>query len=377
MKPRFWVILNLVTLLFTTGMILALVNQSSSASLHPATNKNFATHFSYLEYTKPQDSVIIFAHPFNPTGTLVLDSTPAHLLTHSLSPDCDIDQAAASPTGQTIALSFNCEDNAHILLYNPNLPHAQPRSFSQGYFLDWSTDGSWFLFRQIERDQVWLVSTDQDTVIPLALPEKTHHAAFTPDNRHVAYAASRGSGWGSELGVFHLDDESYTVWQTYADKIVVYPRFSPDGQKLAYLLIPDNNVPFTVGELWVADPAQQSFTLLDNQADAGHGFPPVWRPDSSSVTYVRREPSTPPQADQNAFLLHSNIYEADPLTRKRTPLTHFSGAMVYDIVWSGNGKQLAFTAQDAIWILTPGHVPTRITSDNVLARHPLWLSLGK
>lgn len=53
--------------------------------------------------------------------------------------------------------------------------------------------------------------------------------------------------------------------------------------------MPDNNIPFTIGELWLADPHGQACTLLDNQAAAGYGYPPIWSPDGRTLTYVRRQ----------------------------------------------------------------------------------------
>lgn len=40
--------------------------------------------------------------------------------------------------------------------------------------------------------------------------------------------------------------------------------------------------------------------------------------------------------------------------------------------WSPDGAQLAFTADDAIWLVTPGQPPTQLTQSTT-ARHPVWL----
>ncbi|MBE7528997.1 MAG: peptidoglycan DD-metalloendopeptidase family protein [Chloroflexi bacterium] len=46
---------------------------------------------------------------------------------------------------------------------------------------------------------------------------------------------------------------------------------------------------------------------------------------------------------------------------------------LYDAIWSPDGRQLAFTADDTIWLLSPGEPPTQLTQTTITARHPAWL----
>lgn len=141
----------------------------------------------------------------------------------------------------------------------------------------------------------------------LSLPLGTYNATFSPDGQGIIYAASEGLGFGSALGIFDLEGGSTMTWQLLSDQVIAFPRWSPDGSQLAYVLMPDSNVPFVVGELWLADQEGQPVRLLD-EIDAGHGYPPVWSPDGETIAYVRRENPEMVMADQDPRALHSNIY---------------------------------------------------------------------
>jgi len=163
--------------------------------------------------------------------------------------------------------------------------------------------------------------------------------------------------------------------------------------------MPDSNIPFTIGELWLADAAAAPIALLDAQVDAGHGYPPAWSPDGQTIAYIRRENPDSVVADHRADALHSNIYQieiaavaaaisqaASPVMDAQatpmpatlapmvaaTPLTQFEASLVYDMVWSPDGSQLAFTANDAILTLTPGEEAMQVSPANTVARHPVW-----
>ena len=71
-------------------------------------------------------------------------------------------------------------------------------------------------------------------------------------------------------------------------------------------------------------------------------------------------------------------YQATPIPTTPSPmvaaapLTHFDASLVYDMVWSPDGSQLAFTADDAVWTVTPGEDAIQVSPANTTARHPVW-----
>lgn len=290
------------------------------------------------------------------------------------SPDCEVDHLYPAPDAAHLLLEFSCHANSFILLWDLGNLAAPVFALDRGYFLDWSPDSAWFLFRDIDTNQVLLAAVDGSTPIVLEkLPFGVYNATFSLDGKNVLYTASRGLGFGSELGLLSLAEQTITLQKQLPQQTIAFPRWSPDSSKLAYILLADNNIPYTIGELWVDDMSSGEAVLLAD-VDAGRGYAPVWSPDGNSLVYVHRENPQSLAADYLATALHSNLYQVDAAAHEATALTAFSESLVYDAAWAPDGSWLAFTAADAVWLLTPGQEPTRLTGAGV-ARHPAWIAL--
>lgn len=387
MRNRSLYLLNLFIALFTAALIFTHLPTPTGKAVAPKSQPGAAapmarppSHLAFITYPTPlngEPTLDFMAQAVNtlvyPLTTNGLDASPTLTLFSQPDPTaCETDQAIVSPNSQYLLLQYNCHADLFARLLQTGITNNDPVAYTRGYVLDWSPDGGWFLFRNIDDDTVFLIEAATLYQTLLDLPFGTYNATFTPDGQHVTYAASRGLGFGSELGTLNLSDGSRVVHQQQPRHIIAYPRWSPDGNTLVYILLADNNIPYTVGELWLADSQGQPLTLLA-PADAGHGYAPVWHPDGQTITYIHRENPTDRRADQLARALHSNLYQVNITTGIITPLTTFNESLVYDPTWAPDGSQLAFTANDAVWFLTPGQSPVQVSPDGI-ARHPIWLS---
>ncbi|MBN1975874.1 MAG: PD40 domain-containing protein [Anaerolineae bacterium] len=302
---------------------------------------------------------------------------------------CEISGMHGSPDGRWIAVDVNCEAGSHTLLLEAAtglVRPAEPSPWHESFFLNWSPDGGAFLLRvdPIGDDLVLLVDVKSGRFERLDVPPFTYEVAFSPDGARVLYAFSRGLGFGSEVWTMDRDGQHRERIVRDPARIVAYARWSPAGDRIAYIRMPDSNVPFTVGELVWADGDGRSARVIA-QADAGHGYPPVWSPDGGQVAFVARENPESGAADVSARYLESNIYLADAASGRVRAATRFEGALADGPAWSPDGAWLAFSTAPStgsgqvaggvadVWLIEVSSGQLYRVTQSADARHPVWL----
>lgn len=380
MMPRALLFLRRTSLLLLTALVTTFFTPAITGQPYalpgPAAPHEDMTHMLMVNYPAGEEGgegeVTAYLYPLGEDGMPILpEGVP--VFSQPDSPRCQTDSAHASPNGLALVLQYNCEDTLFARLLNLAGDEVNDTLLPQGYLLNWSPDGQWVLFRDIEANQVSLVPLLEGEWLPLDLPPQTYSAVFAPDGQTVLYAASEGLGLGSELGVLNLAEGSLTPWRSFPDQVVAHPAWSPDGRYLTYVLLPDTNIPFVLGELWLADPTNGAPLTLLGQVDAGHGYPPVWSPDGNSLIYVHRENPDDIQADIDPLALRSNLYQVDVTSGEVMPVTQFDNSLVYDAVWWPDGR-VVFTVDDSVWMWKPGETAVQVSPEGVY-RHPAGLSL--
>jgi Tol biopolymer transport system component len=393
MRSRLLTLFNGIVGLAT--IVLLLIHFSS-----PPVKSDLGDSPRQADFTRPDQylAYVIYPAQSETTDTLVKTSafplttdkeidpgqSPKELFSQAEPSDCQTDDLHVSPNGRYLLIQYNCHATLFMQLLKREGETAVAAPRLPGYFLNWSPDGNQLIVRDTDNEQIILldaeaattgnVSAAQESAQTLSLPFGVYNVTFSPDGQSILFAANKGLGFGSELGTYTLANDKAEVQQTFPDQIVAYPRWSPDGKQMSYILMLDSNRAYTIGELWLADATGKPLTLLAENADAGHGYPPVWSPQGQSITYIVRENPDSLQANYHPLALHSNIYQVDVSTGTTTPLTTFEESLVYDIQWSGEGDQIAFTANDAIWTLIPGEDPVQVSQPgDEPARHPVWL----
>jgi len=303
---------------------------------------------------------------------------------------CEVFGLHDSPNGQWIAVDVGCEASSHTLLLEiatGQMRPAEPEPWRESFFLNWAPDGDALLLRvdPIGDDLILLVNARNGRFEQMDTPPFTYDVAFSPDGKRVLYAVSRGLGFGSE--VWTMDRNGRNREQVINDPahVIAYPRWSPTGEAIAYIHMPDSNVPFTVGELVLADGNGRNERVVA-QADAGHGYPPVWSPDGRQVAFVVRENSEDRRADVEALALESNIYVAVVASGEVRAVTRFEGALTDGPAWSPDGAWLAFSADPStgsgqaagggadVWLVEVASGEAQQVTQSANARCPVWVA---
>ena len=257
--------------------------------------------------------------------------------------NCGLFDTFPAPHGQTLAVELSCPNGQSVLFLDTETGTISlPFSATDSHFLAWQSDG---LAAYLKVDSLTAprivrayVGGGQDE---LPIPEFTYDLAANPASNDVTFALSRGLGYGSEL--YLLNEEETTPQLLYSDpsNYLSFARFSPDGKKIAFIKIPDTQIPFTVGELWVADADGANARKLA-EADAGHGYAANWSPDGTKIAYVVRENPEDEAANQSSEALVSNIYIVEVASGGITRLTSFEEGYAETPHWSPDGNTLAF-----------------------------------
>jgi TolB protein len=251
--------------------------------------------------------------------------------------------------------------------------NAEPvRVTSDGSFkqnLQWSPDGSLFLFTRIHKGKMglWTVKADGSGLKPLlAADPRTPHfdGGFSPDGKRVAFV----------LDILHGTDGKLQVNTCALDgtdsKVVIphkafeeSPRFSPDGKRLAWVSTRFGNQEVCV----IAADGKGEVVRLTN--DPGFDTNPAWSPDGKKIAFTTSRWGN----------LEVAVMNADGSGVKR--LTSHPGIDQWP-AWSPDGKRIAFTSNRTgdyeVWVMNAdGSGPRNLTRHKGQDNFAAWSPDGK
>jgi dipeptidyl aminopeptidase/acylaminoacyl peptidase len=182
--------------------------------------------------------------------------------------------------------------------------------------------------------------------------------AISPDGSLIALTAKLANWGGKEIWLMGPDGgQPRKLFDTDADSLVRYVRWSPDGQRLAYVHGGD-----TAGKNWTLESRDlhggPPVVILPRANAVGHDY--VWLPDGN-IIYGMDEPGG---NGCNFWKLQVDIRTGKPVSQPKK-ITHWAGFCLDTISATADGKRLTFTEfvdQQAIYVAQLQDGGTRITT---------------
>ncbi len=272
------------------------------------------------------------------------DLAPLSELPLSLPEDCGVYDIFSPSRGSTLALELSCSFGQAVLfldLETGSVTQAFPAADS--HFLAWTSNSKSVFLRVNSASNPTIMRVNAETLAAEIIPvnEFTYDLAPKPERFDFTFTFSRGFGFGSEM--FLAKDDGRIVQLLHEDPLnyISFARWSPDGKQIAFIKIPDSQIPFTVGELWLMNADGSSPRKLAD-ADAGHGYAANWSADGSRIAFVVRENVGDEDANTSAEALVSNIYVVEVASGEVTQVTKFEEGYVETPHWSPDGNALFF-----------------------------------
>lgn len=147
----------------------------------------------------------------------------------------------------------------------------------------WSPDGTKILFQSNNNEiiQLYMMNADGSSVTRIShSPEYEWQHDWSPDGRQIVFTRSRDRGVQRDILIMNADGSNpHLIAFASGNDELLFPRFSPDGQRIAF-------------HRRVASPPIQSDVWVMNADGSGQtrltylsGGMPVWSPDGKKIAF--------------------------------------------------------------------------------------------
>ena len=275
-----------------------------------------------------------------------------------------------SPDGKYVAIDGIRDHGEQVWIYDTqSMTVSLVPAHVMGNFLHWLPGGHSFLYRPMLplgpeapmdggtwNPGLWIVdaATNAHTNIDIQAPSAyLIDATASPHGSHIIYSTTTGLGAGSDAWLMNSDGSGRThILHSAGNARSVLGMFtwSPDGSHIAYEQISDSAIPFLNAGLWVMD-SQGGHSQYLVDTDGGHGFMPVWSPDSRKIAFIARTNVGDRQADLQAQALQCTIGVVDVQSHQSWHIVSAqqTGTLLnINPTWTADSASITFTALNPI-----------------------------
>ncbi len=260
---------------------------------------------------------------------------------------------------------------------------------------DWSPDGQYIVVAKgtpFSNEKLYLFHVKGGRGLPLVegLPGlRMMGPTFGPDPRYIWYAQRNGAWQYNavfpqyQIAVYDRETGTRTTMSARYGS-AIRPAISPDGKWIAYGSRYDAETGLRIRELasgeerWLAYPIQRDEQESLANMDVLPGY--AWTPDSRAlvISYggeIWRVPADGSPAAKIPFTVDAEV-AVGPEVRFDYPISDsasFTLKQIRDAVPSPDGRRIAFTALDRLYVMdVPTGAPRRLTDQNVGEYYPTW-----
>ncbi len=156
-----------------------------------------------------------------------------------------------------------------------------------GFSINWSADGKWIAYNDLNNDEICVVPSSGGKVKRTSVNKNrtglsyNYRLSLSPDGKTVAFAAKEKE----KIQLFTVNVEGADVNQLTEDG-GTQPAFSPDGKKIAYVKTKPQKTEIPKRDVWVI-PASGG-TPVQVSDLPGRATGPIWSPDGKMIAFTRK-----------------------------------------------------------------------------------------
>ncbi|MBU4310224.1 hypothetical protein L6304_06830, partial [bacterium] len=230
--------------------------------------------------------------------------------------------------------------------------------------ISWSPDSkkvAYTTFRQGESLALWTANADGSDNRPLMVSKNNIilWPVWSPDGEKIVFKLGKSDNFN--LWVMNADGSSKRQLTTDGKCDDSAPSWSPDGERIAYSSGKD---------IWLLHLAIKSKFKL---TEKGKNSRPAYSPDGKRIAYTS---TIDVEAEEDENEEGENIWVMDEYGSNKIQLTTDESEDWYFLVWSPDGEKIAYcTTEDDIWVVNAdGSNKVKLADDTAF---PTWSPDGK